>query len=119
LFTRSSRSFVVLARFGNTQLRQILSFGSNVLQRQFDLLPFAMHWQVVILGKSVAATIRLIATAISRPVRASNFDMTLSHRPKLDISEILNGSPGDLAIEAAARRVAYDFEQMRQLADHS
>jgi len=51
-----------------------------------------MHWQVVILGNSVAATIGLIATAISHPFSASNFDMTLSHRPKVDISEILNGS---------------------------
>jgi hypothetical protein len=68
LFTRLSRSFVVLARFGNTQLSHVLWFGSNVLLRQLDLLLLGCtksNWLVVPLGDSVAATIRPIATAIT------------------------------------------------------
>jgi hypothetical protein len=73
---RSSACLVDLVRFGNTQLSHVFWFGSHVLQRQFYLLlfcrqlpaPSSLHertGQIIGLSNSVAATIRLIETAIA------------------------------------------------------
>jgi len=79
LIQRASRFLVNLARFGNTQLSYVRWFGFNVLQRQFDLLLFCINapsrprgptGHGVGLGDNVAATIRLIATALVPPHRS-------------------------------------------------